>query len=297
MAISTSPSEAAPVAVAATTSEPAAYVDWAAVFAGAVLAAAISFVLFIFGSALGLSFADFDENRGMSVGWFAITAALWAAWVQISSYFAGGYLAGRLRRRVNDATEDESDVRDGSHGLLVWAVGVLFTGLIAFAGLTGAAATTAVSASTVAAGAAANEEVDDAYALVIDRYLRGSGTADRPLPSGMREEIGRVVTSSLDAGTLSEADRAYLVSTIQAGAGLDEAAAQQRVEALWADAQAARQQALDAAERARQLALIGAFLTAATLFLAAAAAYYAGTLGGNHRDRHTAVVGWYRPWQ
>jgi len=297
MAVSKTIPDAVPVAVAATASEPASYVDWAAVFAGAVLAAAIATVLLAFGSALGLSFADFDENRGMSIGWFAIVAALWLVWVQVSSYFAGGYLAGRLRRRVGDATEYESDIRDGSHGLLVWAVGVLFTALVTLTGIGSIASTTATTASNIVAGAASNEDVDRGYDLVVDRFLRGTGAAEPALPASTRDEVGRILAASLDAGTLNEADRTYLTATIQAGTGLDQAAAQQRVDLLWSEAQQARQAALDAAERARQIALIGAFLTAATLFIAGAAAYFAATLGGNHRDRQTVVVGWYQPWQ
>lgn len=297
MAVLNTTPDAAPLAAAAVASEPAAYVDWAAVFAGAVLAAAIATVLLTFGSALGLSFADFNENDGMSIGWFAVTAALWLVWVQVSSYFAGGYLAGRLRRRIGDSTEYESDIRDGSHGLLVWAVGVLFTVLVTLTGLGGIASTTATTVSNVAAGAASNEDIDEGSELVVDRFLRGTGAAQPALPATTRDEVGRILTASLAAGALNEADRSYLTSTIQTGAGLDQAAAQQRVDLLWAEAQQARQAALDAAERARQIALVAAFLAAASLFIAGAAAYFAATLGGNHRDKQTVVVGWYQPWQ
>ena len=39
----------------------------------------------------------------------------------------GGYLTGRLRRRVHDASEHESDVRDGAHGLVVWGGALIIT--------------------------------------------------------------------------------------------------------------------------------------------------------------------------
>src|SRR3954471_15184201 len=88
------------------------YVDWPAIIAGILLASAISIVFISFGSAIGLNFIDFD-GEGASPIWIAIAAASWFLWVQISSFMAGGYLAGRLRRRHFDATEHESDVRDG----------------------------------------------------------------------------------------------------------------------------------------------------------------------------------------
>jgi hypothetical protein len=63
-------------------------------------------------------------------------------------------------------------------------------------------------------------------------------------------------------------------------------------------AQAAQfeQQAREAADQARRTAMIAAFLAAVSLLVSAAAAYFAGTLGGNHRDKQTMVEGWYRPW-
>ena len=86
----------APAAVA---SEERSYVDWPAIIAGTVVASAISLVLLTFGSALGLSLTSAYEGAGMSAAGFAIAAALWLVWVQVSGFFAGGYLTGRMRRR------------------------------------------------------------------------------------------------------------------------------------------------------------------------------------------------------
>ena len=104
-------------APAAVTSEDHSYVDWPAIIAGTVVASAISLVLLSFGSALGLSMTSAYEGSGISAAGFAIAAALWLVWVEVSGFFAGGYLTGRMRRRNYDATEEESDIRDGSHGL------------------------------------------------------------------------------------------------------------------------------------------------------------------------------------
>ena len=100
-------------------------VDWAAIIAGGLLATAISFILITFGSAIGLSLTSPYEGSGFSAVFLAVAVGLWVVWVQISSFIAGAYLAGRLRRRLPDATAHEVEVRDGSHGLLVWALGVV----------------------------------------------------------------------------------------------------------------------------------------------------------------------------
>src|SRR6218665_1064209 len=109
------------VLVAAPADDRGSYVDWPAIIAGIVIASAISLVLLTFGSAIGLSFTNFRAGAETASVWIAIAAASWLLWVQISSFMAGGYVAGRLRKRHHDATEHEVDVRDGAHGLLVWA--------------------------------------------------------------------------------------------------------------------------------------------------------------------------------
>src|SRR5688500_10933283 len=85
----------------------AGYVDWCAIAAGAMMATAVAIVLFTFGTAIGLSMVSPYEGEGASRAAYFATLALWTLWVIVSSFMAGGYLAGRLRRRVGDATEHE----------------------------------------------------------------------------------------------------------------------------------------------------------------------------------------------
>ncbi|CAN5440437.1 hypothetical protein BH10PSE7_BH10PSE7_06940 [soil metagenome] len=278
------------------------YVDWPAIFAGTALATAISFVLLTFGSALGLSLTSAYEGRGLSLAGFAIAAALWLLWVQISSFMAGGYLTGRLRRRKHDATEEESDIRDGSHGLVVWAVGILLGAAIAFSGVSSAISTATSAVSTVAGGAAAGAAgsaggIANSANLWIDRALRGT-TPNQPPASAedTRSQISRVLLSSVASDTLDPADKQYLVSTVAARAGVDEAEAGKRVDALWAQVQEAEAKARDAAEYARKISMIAAFMTAASFLVSAVGAYFGATMGGNHRDKQTAPVNWVRAW-
>jgi hypothetical protein len=155
------------------------YVDWPAIIAGIVLASAISLLLLTFGSALGLSFVNFDAAEDVNPIWIGIAAATWLLWVEISSFMCGGYLTGRLRRRRYDASEHESDVRDGAHGLLVWGGGLIVGALLALGGLgaTAGAVGGAASAITEAAGNAAGD-IGDATGYFADMLLRPAAPAE-----------------------------------------------------------------------------------------------------------------------
>ena len=108
-----------------------------AVFAGAAIAIATALILLTFGAAMGLSFASPYDGEGMSIVAFAIAAGLYLLWVQVMSFFMGGYVTGRPRARAPGASEYEVDVRDGLHGLICWAAGVLAAAFIAFVGIGG----------------------------------------------------------------------------------------------------------------------------------------------------------------
>lgn len=274
----------------------AGYVDWPAIFAGIVLAAALSLVLISFGSALGLNLVDFNAREGASPVLIGIAAASWFLWVQISSFMAGGYLTGRLRRRHFDADEDESDMRDGAHGLLVWAgalvlgAALALGGVGALAGAAGSALSTAtVAASNVAEGAA---DAADPNAYFIDTLFR----ADTPIDPGLaRDEAGRIFArAALGDGTVAPDDRAYLANVVAANTGLTPEEAAARVDQVTAAIETARQDAIEAARIARNTAIIAAFLLAASSLVAAIGAYWAAQKGGNHRDSGTAFADVFR---
>lgn len=276
------------------------YVDWPAIFAGAAVAAAISLVLLTFGTALGLSLTSAHEGQSASLFWIAVIGGLWLLWVQVSASMAGGYLAGRMRRRHGDATESESDLRDGSHGLVVWAVATLAAAVLAYSGAMGtvsAVGQTAGAAASAAGGAVAQAvDVLDPNDLLVDRTLRGAPGA-APTDEATRSEVGRILISAAtsDEG-MTDADRQYLVALAAQRAGISPEEAERRIDEVAAQAAQFEQQARETADQARRTAMIAAFLAAVSLLVSAAAAYFAGTLGGNHRDKQTMVEGWYRPW-
>lgn len=115
------------------------YVEWSAVIAGAVLACAVSLVLLQFGNALGLSIARFPRDQVITSG-KVLVVGLWLLWVQLMASMSGGYLAGRMRGTWGNANA-ESEIRDGAHGLLVWAT----SSLVAVAAATIAAFLTALA--------------------------------------------------------------------------------------------------------------------------------------------------------
>jgi hypothetical protein len=263
----------------------ASYVDWPAILAGAVLAAAIAFVLLTFGSAIGLSAASAEPGEGMSLAWLGIASGIWFVWVTVTAFAAGGYLAGRLRRPFADATPDEADTRDGAHGLLVWATGALLAALLAASGVTGLVGAAASGAGTVARAASdvAAEAVGGDVAEVAGRLTRGGPDAPA-LDPATRDQVGGIL-SRLEDGEIAPEDREYLVQVAASRTGMTPDEAGARVDAAAAEARELYGEALQAAEQARRAAAIAAFVVAATLFVAAAAAWFAAVAGGDHRDR------------
>ncbi len=269
------------------------YVDWAAIIGGVFVAMAISSLFLAFGSALGLSLTSFQSGNALPATGLVIAAGLWLLWVQVSGFMGGGYIAGRMRRRIGDGTPHEAEMRDGAHGLFVWAVGVVIGALLAaYIALAGAAGVANV-AGQAAGQAAANPGAMDYY---VDRLLRTSpGTADTSTtttttPStgaasgddgqAQTQRISRVLTMSVGGTAMDDADRAYLASEVSARTGLPQAEAEQRVDETVATLKAK-------ADTARRYGILLAFLTAASLLISAVAAWWAACAGGKHRNEGT----------
>jgi hypothetical protein len=251
----------------------ASYVDWPAIFAGTALAVALSFVLLTFGSAIGLSVSSFQPGEGVSLRWMAIASGIWFLWVAITSFSAGGYLAGRMRHPIGGTSVDEVEVRDGAHGVVVWAVGALLGAAMAASGVSGVVGT----AGAAAGGAAqiATEAVGGDIDYLGSRLVQGEGG----------EDATAALARNLGDGDISAEDRDYLVGIVAERTGVTPEEAAARADQTLAEARAFYATALQAAEQGRRAAAIAAFHIAATLRASAAAAYYAAAAGGDHRDR------------
>jgi hypothetical protein len=186
-----------------------------------------------------------------------------------------------MRRRAFDATPHESDVRDGTHGLLVWALGTLLGAFLAIGGISGVAS----SVTSVAATASGNAE-SPAMQILASRLFRSDNAPAQPISAQTKADAAMLIADSVSNRQMNEDDRTYLSKEIARDTGITPEQAQQRVDAAIADAKAA-------ADKARKTGLILGFLTAATLLVSAASAFYAAGLGGTHRDEGTEFLEWF----
>jgi hypothetical protein len=260
------------------------YIHWGPVIAGAIVAAAVFFVLMTFASAIGLAVSSASPTwRDTSTGLTLLSGA-WVVLVSIGSFGLGGYIAGRVRRRWEATTADEIHFRDGLHGLLVWGLAVIIG-----AGMTWAAATALATASrpTAAAPRDATASEPSYLALELDRLFR----AERPPAPGeaeARAEAGRIIQSGLGHSDIAQDDRAYLVRLVSARTGLSQPDADRRVQQI--------AESRDAAAKARRSGVVLGFSLAAALVAGAAAAWGAALTGGRHRDEGFAPSLRYSPW-
>src|SRR6476619_910911 len=122
-------------------------VSWGAVIAGAVGAAALSLVLFLLGTGLGLAVVSPWASERLSGTAAGVSTIVWVTVVQVLASVLGGYLAGRLRSRWVTVHTNEVFFRDTAHGFLAWAVSTLL-----MATLLSSAIGTAISTGLKAGG-------------------------------------------------------------------------------------------------------------------------------------------------
>jgi hypothetical protein len=247
------------------------YIQWPGVWAGAFVAAGVSFLLLTFGSAIGLAVAPLAPTwRTASVA-FSLLSGLWILAVAIGSASAGGYIAGRTRTTWHVTHTDEVEFRDGVHGLVVWAVALTLGALLST--LTGVVLATASMSPLGAAQGASGGPV----AYEVDRLFRGGPAPVAPTPAA-REQASRALlaASGGDAGFTSDdrTDLTRLVSDTTRQTAVD---AQARVD----QSIALVRQKLRAA---RHAGIILAFITAAAAAASAVAAAQAARVGGRQRD-------------
>jgi hypothetical protein len=293
-------------------------VSWGAVFAGAVGAAALSLVLFLLGTGLGLAVVSPWASEGISGTTATVSTIVWITVVQLLASVLGGYLAGRLRTRWVTVHTDEVFFRDTAHGFLAWAVATLLMATLLSSALSSTigtavssglkaggevvkSAATMAGAATAAASSPEDRQDSSPLGYFVDSLFRdvpdqaapaspaptAPGSAQSPAPDRI-PEVTRIFASALESGELSQADRQYLGRLVAASTGLAPAEAEQRV----TDAFNRLQQNLDeAAAKAKQVADDARKASAAmalwlviSLFVGAFVASFAATFGGRLRD-------------
>lgn len=265
---------------------PVVSVHWSAIIAGAVAAAAVSFVLLAFGAGIGLAVSSTSPTwRDASFAlWFM--SGLYLVFVALLSFGLGGYVAGRMRARIATVVAaDESEFRDGMHGLLTWALAIVLGAVIAL-GAAGVAAPAAVPGSG-GAGPSTSVAGENSLAYELDQLFR----SERPLPADdinyARAEAARILLTASGHSGVSAEDRDYLTMLVSTRAHVSPEEADVRVDK-------AIPRSHDALRRARQAGIMIAFLSAVALLLGAAVSWYAAREGGSEREIGSAPT--WRSW-
>ncbi len=298
------------------------YVDWPAIIAGAVVASAIGVVFTGFGAALGLSALSPQPGEGSGTLSLVLTG-LWALVTILVSYGAGGYIAGRMRRRVDTATPDEVSARDSIHGMVVWGLGVLIgawiagnvlgTAANAVGNVVGGAAQAvgsvvqgagqavggvATAAADAATGGTEGEGGIDLSGFnpieAINNRLLRPATGEAIDPNATISPVARdVIFEVARTGELTEADRAILAEELARNSTLTEADANARIDEAVAqitqlrdDAQQRVDQAAQAARDAADAARRAAVLTGFLVAAGFAIALGAAMYGAGVGGRH-----------
>jgi hypothetical protein len=302
--------ETGPDQVTAIVAPPDSHIDWPGVFVGVVIALAMSWLLLTFGSAVGLiavSPYTFTAETGATL---TIAAAVWFALAQIYSLSVGAYIAARLRPRAEGPNGDELTFRDGVSGLTVWALSIVL-GLVLAGLVTLSAARTGAEAAGAAASAARGMDAGYVVDLLFRPATANAAEAQaqpaqaqptpapaaaeqdappvtqqvvQPIDENTRTIVSRIVTQALADGQINANDRTYVAQLIAERTGMTRQQAEQRIDQVIADAKAA---ALSAADTARKATSLIGFWIVFIMLATGLACWWAGTLGGYHRDEGT----------
>lgn len=263
-------------------------VSWGAVFAGVVIALAVQFLLNLLGVGLGAAALDPATSDNPAASTFSIAGGIWFVLAGIVAAFVGGYIASRLSGRPSRST-------GGYHGVTTWAVttlvilyllttsvGALVGG--AFNGLSsivGGAGQTVATAATAAAPAIAGTTNPMAG---IEQQIRSStGNDPQALQDAAVTAVQAAVTGDQAKAEDARTRAANAVSKAQ-GIPVDQARGQvEQYEKTYRDnMQAAKDQAIKAAQVAATAVSAGAFLGFLALALGAVAAWFGGVYGTKH---------------
>jgi hypothetical protein len=121
-------------------------------------------------------------------------------------------------------------------------------------------------------------------ASAVDSMMRSTAPTTDAKGAENRASTSRIFISGLSSGTLDPADRDYLSTQLAARTGIAKPDAEKRVDETFTKLTQAKESAKQAAEKARKMGVLAAFLTAAVLLVSAAAAWMSAILGGKHRD-------------
>lgn len=281
-------------------------VSWAAVIAGAAVAAALAISLLLLGTGLGLLTVSPWAGEGLSAEGIGIATIVWLILLQIIAGGMGGYLAGRLRTKWTDVHTDEVFFRDTAHGFLVWAVSLVITaafvvwtssaiiGGTAQAGATAAGAAFTTGGAAITAGVNQQSEGDasgpfDYFADTLFRQDRAEATRVTAGPgatdwdwTAIRSEAVRILANGWE--DMPDMDRTYLARVISQHTGITQSQAESRISEAQAQIAELEMKARQTADTARELMATFSLWMFLGLLIGAFSASFAATLGGRQRD-------------
>ena len=214
-----------------------------------------------------------------------LLSGLYILLAAIAAYGLGGYLAGLMRARP--AAPEDTDVRDGMHGLLAWALATLLTAVI---GLAAAQSLTRLAAPPGGqTGTSSSVGGENLIAFDLDRLFRAERRPNVNLDYP-RAEASRILLTTTSHSGLQPEDRVYLIRLTAAATGIPEGDAQRRVDEVAARAR-------ENISRARKSAVILAFFAGSAALAGAAVAWFAACAGGRVRDGEEphGLMHWGRP--
>jgi hypothetical protein len=260
------------------------FLQWTPVVAGAFVATAVSVILIAFGAAIGLSIVSSSPTWRDASPALAVASGLYLLLTALVSFGFGGYLAGRLRERwTTSAHTDVVEFRDGTHGLVAWAIAVIIAGLVAAASTAGLASKAVEPATSPSATTG-----EPLIAYELDRLFRAERRPAAGDLSYSRTEAGRILLAATGRQGITPDDRAYLVRLVATTTGIPQPDAERRVDQ-------AVTAATTALHKVRRSAVILGFSTAVSLLAGAAAAWYTSCVGGRYRDGVSPSLAWRWP--
>jgi hypothetical protein len=284
----------------------ASAVSWGAIVAGGVATAALSLILLMLGTGLGLSSVSPWAHNGVSAATFGVSTILWVTLTQLVASAMGGYLAGRLRTKWVAVHTDEVYFRDTAHGFLAWAVASLATAAL-LTSVIGAIVSGGIQAgaSVAGPGMAKSDSNSGPMGYFIDSLFRKdmnaavaapAATANGALPgaaaeqalAASRSEVTRIFMNTVGTDALPTEDAQYVGQLVAQRTGLTQQAAEKRVSDTYARVQARLRDAETAAsvvaEKARKASAYAALWLFISLLIGAFVASLAATYGGRRRD-------------
>jgi hypothetical protein len=260
-------------------------VSWAAIFAGAFAALALTVVLTSLGAGLGLTAISAWPNSGASATAFTISAGIGLIVVQWLSSAFGGFITGRLRTKWAGVHTHEVFFRDTAHGFLSWALTTI-VGTALLAAATTSIVGGGVRAASTAAGGAAQAATSGVSGYSVDSLFRSDHVDASASNQDLAGQASRILANGVRNGDMPSGDRAYLAQLVAAKTGIPQADAQKRVDDTIASTQEAETKARQAAEAARKATATFAIFTALSMMIGAFVAAAAAAIGGNIRDKY-----------